>query len=143
MKEIFDHGIILPGAYAYYLAGTLDEEGSYYAAGYDTLFHVVIVKFSTDGDVMWVMNHLPMYNTSSGSINNIKIHNGYLFAAGSLNSLANNTDYLVIASDLSSNIQWTARYNSQSNDYNYLASLAFDNDNNVLVSGITEKAGTM
>src|SRR5205823_3536651 len=80
--------------------------------------------------------------TSSGSINNIKIHNGYLFAAGSLNSLVNNTDYLMIASDLSSNVQWTARYNSQSNDYNDLASLAFDNDGNVLVSGRTEKAGT-
>ena len=48
----------------------------------------------------------------------------------------------MIASDFSGTIQWTARYNSQSNDYNDLASLDFDNDHNVLVSGRTEKAGT-
>jgi hypothetical protein len=135
IKEIFDHGIILIGAYGNYLTGTLGEDGSYYAAGYDTLFQIVIVKFSTDGDVLWVKNQLPMYNTSSGSINNLKFLNGYLFAAGVLNDLAHYSDYLIIASDVDGNVQWTARYNSGINDNNYLASLAFDNNGNVLVSG--------
>ena len=135
VKEIFDHSIILIGAYGFYLTGTLGEDGSYYAAGYDTLFQIVIVKFSTDGDVLWVKNHLPMYNTSIGSINNLKFFNGYLFAAGVLNDLAHYSDYLIIASDVDGNVQWTARYNSGINDNNYLASLAFDNNGNVLVSG--------
>ena len=142
LKEIFGHGTIISTAYGHYYTGALGDDGSYYAAGHDTLFQIVVVKFSSDGDIMWVMNHLAMYDSSSGNLYTVKIHNGYLFAGGILADLANQDDYLVIASDQSGNIRWTARYNSQNNDNNDLASLDLDNDNNVLVSGRTTKGGT-
>jgi len=141
LREIFDHGTILTGVYANYYAGALAEDGSYYAAGRDTLLQIVVVKFSSDSDVLWIMNQLPMYNTSSGTINNLVMDKGHLYAAGMLNDLSSYTDYLIIASNDAGVIQWTVRYNSQGNDYNDLASLALDEEDNVLVSGATHQTG--
>ena len=125
----------------------VDDSGNAYVTGYihTTDYYrdvdLVTIKYSPDGDELWV----DQYNGTQNHIdegNKIKINEGYIYAVGIANGtfggpLPDDGDYITIKYDPSGNRQWLNIYNGTGIGLEEARDLAFDSQDNVYVTGVS------
>jgi uncharacterized delta-60 repeat protein len=113
----------------------VDATGAVYVFGISlqTLFELTTVKYSTDGEVVWVRRHPA---GSEGLATALKLdHAGNVIVTGGSAEIGYDTDYVTLKYDSNGNLLWLAQYQGILDGYDRPYALAIDSSNNVYVAG--------
>ncbi len=123
----------------------LDRNGSIYVAGFSqgfgTSLDFFVVKYSPDGDSIWVRRYNGIGNSNDAAYS-LKIDNSNnVYVAGSTSNF-NQGDFLTLKYDSNGVLLWDRTYNSPSNLSDAVYFISIDNSNNIYISGISYGSGS-
>lgn len=117
-----------------YVAGTTTEIGT----GND----YIIIKYNTIGNLIWMRTYNGPGN-GNDMINNCAIDNsGNVYVSGTSIGLGTDFDYGLIKYDSSGVIKWIQRFNGVANSVDQPSSLVIDRNDNIYVTGFSDRTGT-
>ena len=125
----------------------LDNSGNVYVTGSSygigTLSDYCTIKYSPNGDSLWVRRYNGPWNRSEGA-NSIAVDiSGNIYVIGSsYGSWLYNNDYCTIKYNSNGDSLWVRIYDGPGNTDDYAESIALDNSGNVYVTGCSSLYGT-
>lgn len=116
----------------------IDDSGNVYVIGRSqtmTWGDITIIKYSPDGDQLWVQNY---DNTSTDGGYDIGVgENGMIYAVGYSNS-----DMITLQYNPEGELQWASTYDGSDNSLDIGYDLVLDASSNVYITGYSQGTGT-
>jgi uncharacterized delta-60 repeat protein len=124
----------------------VDNSGSVYVTGYsygsDTGYDYATVKYSPDGNQLWVARYNGPGNDYDTAQALAVDNSGNVYVTGYSYDSNMRPDYATIKYGPGGNQLWLARYNGTGNDWDEAHALAVDNSGNVYVTGCSYGGST-
>ena len=120
----------------------VDATGNVYVTGKSTgsgsLFDYATIKYSDEGDELWVARYNGPANQDDTATQVIVDAAGNIYVTGGSKGSGSNFDFATIKYSPDGSELWTARYNGPANKIDQAVGLALDSAGNVIVVGSSE-----
>jgi uncharacterized delta-60 repeat protein len=124
----------------------VDNLGNVYITGYsmdrETNWDYVTIKYSSDGNQLWVARYNGPGNSSDNAYALVIDNSGDVYVTGRSAGSGTSMDYATIKYDPNGNQLWVARYNGPGNSNDNAYALVIDNSGDVYVTGTSAGIGT-
>lgn len=128
------------------VALALDDSGNVYVAGYSlgsgTSSDYTTIKYSPDGDTLWVKRYNRTGNSPDYGRALAVDKNRNVYVTGQSWTSVTNYDYTTIKYAPHGDTLWVRHYNGPGNDFDRAYALAVDDSGNVYVTGVSWGGGT-
>lgn len=121
---------------------TCGNDGNIYVAGESygngSFFDLVLISIDSLGQENWVYRYNGVGNSTDYPNSLVYGTDGNIYTAGFTYSSGTGGDIFVVSVDASGNERWVYRYNGSANGYDYANCIAYGNDGNIYVAGLSK-----
>jgi hypothetical protein len=121
---------------------TCGNDGNIYVAGGSygdgSFFDLVLISIDSSGQENWVYRYDGVGNSTDYPNSLAYGSDGNIYTAGFSYGNGTGGDFFVVSVDASGNERWVYRYNGPANGYDYANCMAYGNDGNIYVAGVSK-----